>query len=38
MALVEWIRDVAPDQAFLFAFPFFVAMVGIASEWWHRRR
>jgi hypothetical protein len=36
MELVEWIRNLTPAQAFLYALPFVVAAVGLAAEWWRR--
>jgi len=33
MTFVEWFRDLAPDQAFLFALPFLVAAVAMMSDW-----
>lgn len=38
MALIEWIRNLTPDQAFLFSLPFAVAAAGFVGEWWRQRR
>ena len=37
MTLVEWFRDLAPDQAFLFSLPFLVAVVALMSDWLRQR-
>jgi hypothetical protein len=37
MTLVEWFRDLAPDQAFLFALPFLVAVLALTSDWLRQR-
>lgn len=38
MTLIEWIRDLAPDQALLFALPFLVAAAALIGDWFCRRR
>ena len=37
MTLIEWFRDLAPDQALLFALPFLVAAVALIGDWLRQR-
>jgi hypothetical protein len=37
MTFVEWFRDLAPDQAFLFSLPFLVVAVVLMSDWLRQR-
>jgi|NGEPerStandDraft_6_1074524.scaffolds.fasta_scaffold02011_4 hypothetical protein len=38
MSLVEWFRDLAADDAFLFALPLVVAAVALIGDWFCQRR
>jgi hypothetical protein len=31
--MIEWFRDLTPDQAFLLAMPFFVATLALMADW-----
>jgi hypothetical protein len=33
-----WLAALPPDLAFLFTLPFLVGALGLAGEWWRRRR
>jgi hypothetical protein len=38
MALIDWLRGLPADFAFLLGLPFFVALVGLGGEWWRHHR
>lgn len=38
MALIEWVRNLTPAQAFFFSLPFGVAIAGFVQEWWSQWR
>jgi hypothetical protein len=37
MTFVEWLRDLAPDQVFLFTLPFLVVALVLMSDWLRQR-
>jgi hypothetical protein len=38
MSLLDWLRGLPADFAFLLALPFIVACVGLLGDWFRRRR